>query len=240
MNKLMVVVQNRDGGALASMMPKEPQRRVVNDQAEKLVDALFTNLMQIFPAARQTALSTPEDVAAAKRQWILAFAENGITSLEQVKAGMRMARQQATDFWPSCGKFIGWCREGAAAVAGLPSIDDVIAEFDRYSAQHDLHESAEAFPWSHPVMYWIVLDVRKAMHRYNHTEAETRKAAQTQLNLWAKKLAAGEPIPTPVIQIANKQRPPAPAQLLDTNGDYQRIGSEMLARIRAKTGRTSS
>lgn len=234
MNKVMSAIQNRDAGALVSMMPKEPQRRVVNDQAEKLVDALFANLMQIFPAARQTVLSTPEDIAAAKRQWILAFAENGITSLEQVKAGMRMARQQATDFWPSCGKFIGWCKEGSAAAAGLPTIDEVMAEFERYSANRDRYESPEVFPWSAPVMYWLVLDVRKAMYRYNHTEAETRKTVKNQLNLWAKKLAVGESIPMPVVQIAHKTRIPAVCELMDETGEYRRRGAEILSQIREK------
>ena len=98
MNKFMSAVQNRDGNALARMMPAEPQARVVNGNAEKLVDLLFVNLMQVFPAAKQTALSTPAEVAAAKRQWITAFAENGITSVEQLQAGMRMARQQESDF----------------------------------------------------------------------------------------------------------------------------------------------
>ncbi len=70
MNKFMSAVQNRDGNALARMMPAEPKARVVNGNAEKLVDLLFVNLMQVFPAAKQTALSTPAEVAAAKRQWI--------------------------------------------------------------------------------------------------------------------------------------------------------------------------
>lgn len=65
MNKFMSAVQNRDGNALARMMPAEPQARVVNGNAEKLVDLLFVNLMQVFPAAKQTALSTPAEVAAA-------------------------------------------------------------------------------------------------------------------------------------------------------------------------------
>ena len=240
MNKFMSAVQSRDGGALARMMPAEPQARVVNGNAEKLVDLLFTNLMQVFPAAKQTALSTPAEVAAAKRQWILAFAENGITSVEQLQAGMRMARQQESDFWPSCGKFIGWCKEGAAVAAGLPSIDDAVDEFDRFSAQRDLHESAEEFPWVHPVMYWIVTDVRHSMHRYNHTEAETRKSIQHQLGRWAKRLAKGERIPQPAPQITHKEHIPAPSELMDKDGKYQRKGEELLARLRSKREGESS
>lgn len=233
MNKFMNAIQNRDGGALARMMPAEPQARVVNVNAEKLVDLLFTNLMQVFPAAKQTALSTPAEVAAAKRQWILAFAENGITSVEQLQAGMRMARQQESDFWPSCGKFIGWCKTGAALNAGLPSVDEVEAEFKRYSANRG-HVRPEDFNWSAPVMYWIVIDVRHQMLQYNHTESEIRKSIQQHLNRWAKRLAKGERVPTPAPQIAYKQNIPAPSELMDKDGKFQRKGEELLARIRAK------
>lgn len=233
MNKFMSAIQNRDGGALARMMPAEPQARVVNENAEKLVDLLFTNLVQVFPAAKQTALRTPAEVDAAKRQWILAFAENGITSVEQLQAGMRMARQQESDFWPSCGKFIGWCKTGAALNAGLPSVDEVEAEFKRYSANRG-HVRPEDFNWSAPVMYWIVIDVRHQMLQYNHTESEIRKSIQQHLNRWAKRLAKGERVPTPAPQIAYKQNIPAPSELMDKDGKFQRKGEELLARIRAK------
>lgn len=240
MNKFMSAVQNRDGGALAQMMPAEPQARVVNENAEKLVDALFTNLMQIFPAAKQTALSTPAEVAAAKRQWILAFAENGITSIEQVKAGMRMARQQESDFWPSCGKFIGWCKTGAAESAGLPSVDDVEAEFKRYNANRGRHARPEDFDWSAPVMYWIVIDVRHLMHQHNYTDGEIRKSIQLHLGRWAKRLAKGERIPQPAPQITHKEHIPAPSELMDKDGKYQRKGEELLARLRSKREGESS
>ncbi|MBH2767648.1 DNA replication protein [Serratia marcescens] len=233
MNKFMSAIQNRDGGALARMMPAEPQARVVNENAEKLVDLLFTNLVQVFPAAKQTALRTPAEVDAAKRQWILAFAENGITSVEQLQAGMRMARQQESDFWPSCGKFIGWCKTGAALNAGLPSVDEVEAEFKRYSANRG-HVRPEDFNWSAPVMYWIVIDVRHQMLQYNHTESEFRKSIQQHLNRWAKRLAKGERVPTPAPQIAYKHHIPAPSELMDKDGKFQRKGEELLARIRAK------
>ncbi|MGL4682175.1 MAG: replication protein P [Hafnia alvei] len=226
MNKLVKAVQCRDAGALARMMPAENQPRVVNENAEKLVDALFANLVQIFPAARQTVLRSPEDTAAMKRQWIVAFAESGVTTMEQVRAGVRMARQQESDFWPSCGKFIGWCKTGAAESAGLPTLDEAVDEFDRYSASRGDYASAELFPWIHPVMYWIVIDVRRAMHRYNHTEAETRKAIERQLANWAKRLAKGESVPLPAVQIAAPKTPagPTPAQVL--HAEYLRRKKE--------------
>ncbi|KEY58476.1 replication protein P [Serratia sp. DD3] len=228
-NQVFAAIQNRDAGALAQYLPKDNQR-VVNPLAEKLVDQLFLNLAQIFSTGRRT----PEETGAMKQQWIMAFAENGITTKAQIAAGMRIARQQYTDFWPSCGKFIGWCKEAYSTAAGLPSLDDALAEFERYCANRDRYESAEAFPWSSPVLYWIVLDVRRAMYRYNHTEAETKKALQAQLTRWTKKIAAGETVPTPAAQIENKTRAPSTAELMDKDGEYQRKGAELLAMIRAK------
>lgn len=222
MNKMMMAVKNRDGAALAQLMPEEQPQRVVNADAEKLVDVLFTNLMQIFPAARQTALSTPADIAAAKRQWILAFAESGVTTLDQVKAGMRIARQQETDFWPSCGKFIGWCKSGAAQSAGLPSVDEVMAEFNQYCARRGDYASPADYPWSTLVMYWVVTDVRRLMFQNNLTEGEVRKSVQRHLTIWAKRLAKGEQIPAPVVMLSAPKAPvgPTPAQLM--YAEYQK------------------
>ncbi|MDT1817634.1 replication protein, partial [Acinetobacter baumannii] len=68
------------------------QDNVVNISAERLVDALFKQLKQLFPAAEQTNLKTAQQETDAKRQWIAAFAEGGIRTREQVSAGMRHAR----------------------------------------------------------------------------------------------------------------------------------------------------
>ncbi|ECC3109806.1 hypothetical protein QD98_000460 [Salmonella enterica subsp. enterica] len=72
-------IQNRDGEMLARMAGDSYEgRKVVNADAEKLVDMLFENLMQVFPASTQTNLRTGDDIRVAKQQWIAAFAESGI------------------------------------------------------------------------------------------------------------------------------------------------------------------
>ncbi|GKX58367.1 replication protein P [Leminorella grimontii] len=233
MKTITNAIANRDLNALAQMMAPEP-RKVVNEQAEKLVDSLFNNLLQLFPAARHTVLSTPTAEAAAKRQWIMAFAENGITTREQLAAGMRRARAETSDFWPSPGRFIGWCKDGMADAVGLPSLAEIMREFDLYARTRDQYESPEAFPWSHPVMYWIVLDARRAMRQYNQTHAETEKTAARLLAEWAKRLAAGEPVPAPVVQIADKTRHQSIAEKLDETGEYRAKGAEFLARMRGR------
>lgn len=236
MNRLISAVQNRDAGALARIAETPVQKRVVNANAEKLVDALFDNLIRLFPAARNTILATPEDVAAMKRQWILAFVDGGITTVDQVRAGVKMARTQGNDFWPSCSKFIAWCREADRAALGLPSDDDVMAEFHRYAREHYQHSSPEEFNWSHPVMYWVVLDVRHLMHEHNYTSNEVLRSIQKHMRQWEKKIRSGESIPSPMKQIADKRRPPSAADSLDPNGtaDFRQKGAAALARIRER------
>ncbi|MDU9565975.1 DUF551 domain-containing protein [Escherichia coli] len=161
-NNVFTAIQNRDGEALSRMSGYEHQYvnndNVVNMSAERLVDALFKQLKQLFPAAVVTNLKTPEQEVAAKQQWIAAFAEGGIRTREQVSAGMRHARASESPFWPSPGQFIKWCKD-SKMVLGV-TIDDVMAEFHRYSKEKSLYPGGpERFPWRHPVMYWVVCDM---------------------------------------------------------------------------------
>lgn len=101
--QLMTAIQNRDGEAMARMAGSHDPKNVINIEAENLVDSLFRQLKQIFPAASQTNLKSDSDEKTAKRQWIAAFSENGIRSREQLSAGVRHARASESPFWPSLG-----------------------------------------------------------------------------------------------------------------------------------------
>lgn len=210
MNNVFNAIQNRDSDALSRMTGTDRQcdqhDTVVNITAERLVDALFKQLKQLFPAAEQTNLKTPAQEAAAKQQWIAAFAEGGIHTREQVSAGMRHARASESPFWPSPGQFIRWCKD-SRMILGI-SVDDVMGEFHRYAKEKGLHTGGpERFPWRHPVMYWIVCDTRRAMYQRQLSEVETEKFAQKKLDEWSKKVAAGEKIPDPVLSIETKKEP---------------------------------
>lgn len=201
MNQLFSAIQNRDGAALSRMAGPDrhyaDHDNVINIDAERLVDALFKQLKQLFPAAEQTNLRTQAQETAAKQQWIAAFAEGGIRTREQVSAGMRHARSSASPFWPSPGQFIKWCKD-STAVLGF-GIDEVMAEFERYSREKGLHSGGpEKFPWQHPVMYWVVCDTRRQMYSRQLSEAEVEKFAAKKLDEWAKKIAAGETVPDPI------------------------------------------
>lgn len=195
---LFEAVQNRDGMALASManQDKHSADNVVNIEAARLVDKLFSQLKLVFPAAEQTALKSEANETAAKRQWIAAFAEGGISSIEQLKAGMRHARASTSPYWPSPGQFVSWCKD-SATVLGV-SLEDVMNEFRRYNRDKGQYTTPEAFDWKKPIMYWLVTDARRAMYQRCLSESEVENYLTRKLGEWSKKIAAGEQVPDPV------------------------------------------
>ncbi|EPN4218081.1 replication protein P, partial [Cronobacter sakazakii] len=102
--QLIQAIAHRDSQTLARLASKyqpaqeRTAKSVVNTEAERLVDSLFRQLKQVFPASAATNLRTDTDEAVAKQQWIMAFAENGITSREQLSAGMKKARASLSPF----------------------------------------------------------------------------------------------------------------------------------------------
>lgn len=203
--QLVNAINNRDGAAMARMAGGryEPEK-VISSEAESLVDALFKQLKQIFPASVSTSLKDEDAEKTTKRQWIAAFAENGIKTREQLSAGVRHARASNSDFWPSPGKFISWCKD-SSTVLGV-TVQDVIDEFHRYNREKGYHTGgAERFPWKKPVLYWIVCETRRAMYQRQLSEAEVEKYAAKQLESWAKKVSAGESIPDPIISLEVKR-----------------------------------
>lgn len=102
------------------------------EQVARIFNELFVQLQAAFPASVST-IREQNKLNEFRKQWMLAFLENGITTMEQVNAGMRHARASESPFWPSPGQFIKWCKD-SKMVLGV-TIDDVMAEFHRYSKE---------------------------------------------------------------------------------------------------------
>ncbi|QHM71313.1 replication protein P [Mixta intestinalis] len=225
--RLMQAIANRDSATLAHIAGNAPAQTystagVVNREAERLVDALFRQLKQVFPAASATNLRTEADEAAAKKQWIAAFAENGIRSREQLSAGMKVARASASPFWPSPGQFVTWCRDGAAVAAGLPAADELVAMVHAYCARRGYYDAPEAYPWTNPAHYWLVTGLYSDMRANNWTDAELAAHAKTELARMAARISSGEKIPEPAPMIEKpKHQPVSPAR-----------GREIIAELR--------
>ncbi|EEB1955909.1 phage replication protein [Salmonella enterica] len=215
--ELYRAINNRDGAAMASMAGGNPEHgRVVNSDAERLVDALFMQLKQIFPAATQTNLRSDADERVAKQQWIAAFSENGIRTREQLSAGMQKARSSQSPFWPSPGQFISWCREGSGALG--VSVDDIMSEYWRWRKLVFRYPTSEQFPWrdKNPLYYHVCLELRRRGTDGQLSEKELIRTAGDILHDWEKRALAGKPIP-PVrraLAAPSRDRGPTPAEML--------------------------
>ncbi|MCX4072432.1 replication protein P [Aeromonas caviae] len=83
---------------------------------------LFEQLKIIFPAWH-TAWPTERQQQSARMEWLKAFGENGIATREQLGRGLTKARAHNSDFLPSVGTFIAWCKVSATDLC-LPDADE--------------------------------------------------------------------------------------------------------------------
>jgi len=184
--------------------------RLVDSNAERLVDTLFASLKVIFPASFSTVLKHPRDEATAKRQWVAAFIENGFTSGHQLSAGMKCARASVSPFWPTPGQFISWCRKGDYVAAGLPDEDALYDMVIEYCARRGLYHSPEAYPWQDNTHYWMVTSLYSQMTSHNLSEGELRKACEKELEKMSRRIREGESIPPPRAQLEKFYVPVSP------------------------------
>ncbi|GKW21874.1 DNA replication protein [Pectobacterium araliae] len=223
LRNLTDVIARRDGVALSRMSGNYPDNsKVVNDSAEKLVDSLFKNLKQVFPASVSTALKDPSAEMDAKRQWIAAFAENGIRTRDQLSAGMQHARASASPFWPSPGQFIEWCKQREISKYGLPDADELYGMVMKYSAERGLYGSPEKYPWKSNACWLMVPKLYSLMHSLNLTESELRKRCEKELREMAKRAESGEAFPAPVAQIPQLHIPISNEKGLDKIAELRR------------------
>lgn len=86
----------------------------INGDVKILVDQVFKQLASIFPAWQQ-AWKTQQAIDTAKKEWVKAFIENDVNTVDQLRHGFKKARASDSVFLPSVGKFIKWCK---------PSLED--------------------------------------------------------------------------------------------------------------------
>lgn len=200
MRQLANAIQNRDGRALAAMAATEKPKQQVPQQAIQIFNELFRQLKAAFPALTAT-IKTQDDLDELRRQWVLAFAENGINSMEQVNAGMKVARQQAMPFLPAPGQFVAWCKEGEIRAAGLPDEDSLYEMFRLFCRDKGLYDISDNYPWQSPACFHMVTAVYNQMHSFNLSDAECKKRLGVELRRMSSRIEAGEIIPEPRKQI---------------------------------------
>lgn len=207
---------------VAHNMPEQYTEREQTQQVALIINGLFVQLAAAFPASLVNR--SQEDVNEIRRQWVLAFKENGITTMEQVEAGMRMVRRQERPFLPSPGQFIKWCWEGRC-VLGITTAD-VMAEYWKWRKLVFRYPSSEQYPWPKPIFYHICLELRRRGTDGQLSQKELEREASDILDMWEKRVLAGQPIPPVRRALAAPVSPkgPTPAELLKAK--YERMKTD--------------
>jgi hypothetical protein len=188
-------------GMVKHQQPDNKQSGV--DDVANVFNLFCEQLVIIFPAS-SAVLKDENSKKAFKQQWLQAFKENGITKLDYLRAGLRVARSQNTDFLPSTGKFIAWCKQGIAEQVGLPTPDNLIKMLMDFSAKKGL-DDAEDYPFPNDACYWLVTDLMYESKERNLSKKDLFEQANLLLSDMAKKIINGEEIPKPIKRITSTQ-----------------------------------
>ncbi|MEI9749667.1 replication protein P [Moellerella wisconsensis] len=202
MKSLATAIQDRNSTALQAMASHSPPKQAVTPQAAQIFNELFKQLRATFPASMAN-IKTQEDLNEFRRQWVLAFSENGIRTIEQVNAGMKIARQQEIPFLPSPGQFIKWCKQEDHAALGLPDEGQLYDMFKKYCSVRGWGK----FSWPSNACYWMVTKIYSEMRSKNLTDSEVRKLCVSELKIMANKIKSGEKILDPILQIEKNHIP---------------------------------
>lgn len=177
---------------------REPVRQA--EQVAEVFNGLFAELRAAFPAAIAN-FRTQAEFDEFRRQWLMAFRENGITTMAQVAAGMRIARQQAKPFLPSPGQFIAWCHAEESAAIGLPDAAELVDLVYQYSRTRGQYPDAESYPWPNHATYWMVTTLYQVMRDAGLSDGELRRRSAEELAKMIKRIRNGEQIPAPVARL---------------------------------------
>ncbi|HAZ7331824.1 TPA: IS3 family transposase [Escherichia coli] len=142
---------------IANNMPEQYDEKPQVQLVAQIINGVFSQLLATFPAS--LANRDQNELNEIRRQWVLAFRENGITTMEQVNAGMRVARRQNRPFLPSPGQFVAWCREETSVTAGLPNASELVDMVYEYCRKRGLYPDAESYPWKSNAHYWLVTNL---------------------------------------------------------------------------------
>ncbi|PWC25162.1 MULTISPECIES: replication protein P [Brenneria] len=126
-----------------------------------------------------------------------------------------LERCAAGNTWPpDLAEFMSLVTECGANPFGL-NVDDVMAEYKRWRNESYRYSGSEKFPWRHPVLYHICIEMRRAGVERRMTAGELERLAERQLTKWVKNVSNGMSIPPIRRQLAAPKHPagPTPAEL---------------------------
>jgi len=92
----------------------------------KIINYLFKELVTLWPAYR-LSWPTEQEFKGAKRQWVIAFQENGLSSIEALNRGLKRLRRENGRFVLTPGAFIELCKPQPTDI-GAPVVDEAYKE----------------------------------------------------------------------------------------------------------------
>lgn len=213
LSEQMVNFDRENFARVANGLPELQEGQQQAKQTAEIFNDLFSALRAAFPASVHT-FNDQAEFNELRCQWLMAFRENGITTMDQVNAGLRVARRQERPFLPSPGQFIAWCREGRS-VLGI-SAADVMTEYWKWQKLIFRYPSSEQYPWPKPVLYHICLELRHRSTEGQLSRQELEREAVKVLDMWERRVQSGKPVPPIRRALAAPKTAtgPTPAELL--------------------------
>lgn len=118
-------------GAMQQAPQQTPeQKKVITEQTIAFVNRVMKTILANSPAW-SVSLKGTDSINDYRQQLVKSFLENKITEMSQVELGLKRIRKEPTNFLPSVGQFIGWCKPTAEAI-GCPDVDEAYNEACRY------------------------------------------------------------------------------------------------------------
>ncbi|KPW50438.1 Replication protein P [Pseudomonas syringae pv. antirrhini] len=208
------LVQNRTTDPAYCPAPAVPVE--IDPATEQVIDELFLRLQGACGAWRQS-WPNQKIMDASKLEWLAEFMRSGITSMDQLRHGMRMVSASKSAFVPAPGVFVSWCF--APEGLGLPSVEVAYSQALRNS-----HPGMEGRgKWFHPAVYHATaaagfLSLQTLPRELGVTRFEQKYLEQ------CRKIWHGEELPpVPVAQLA------APGKSITPE-----VGNQALADLRAR------
>jgi hypothetical protein len=183
----------------------------------QVINALFRELMAIFPAWKQ-AWPDQEAINAAKATWTKAFMAERITKVEQIRFGIEQCRKVGSDFAPSVGKFIQLCQP-TPEMLGLPTLESAFRE-----ACRNAHPAmAGQANWSHDAVWHAAKE--SGFESLNRLETSlARKLFERNYVITLRRLVEGLPL----------QKMPLALPARVEGRRTPEVGNKALAELRAR------
>jgi hypothetical protein len=118
------------------------QKLKLDAKTMEVVNDLFTTLRRILPAFKN-AWPTQAEYEGAKKEWVKAFMQVGLTDIGMIKRGVEKIRVLDSPFIPSPGQFIAMCDYDLEEL-NLPFVEQAYNEACKNS-----HFSEKNKKWSH-------------------------------------------------------------------------------------------